>query len=609
MPPSVKPQPRYQPGDKIGGRYLVHQALMGSMGEVYLCLDLERNYPFALKTFQTRFLKRRRIQDAFYREVATWVALEKHPNVVRCFYMDNIDRRPFMFLEWIASDETRGTDLRAWLRKGSLGLRLSLTLAIDICKGLIHADKKQPGIVHRDLKPENILVAQGMVAKITDFGLASIVKHTNLDIPETEAQPTGRQSIVGSRGVVGTPAYMAPEQWRSEEPDVRTDIYALGCMIYEMLTGKLPYLAKNLEGFLTAHLTAPIPRLPTGERYPSALNKLIQMCMTKNREDRFTSVQDLLEALTWIYKEQFNEPPRELEVSEGFTAVDYNYRGVTYDKLDRYEEAIADYTRALELDPTFVLAYNNRGATYERLRKYENSLSDYTNAIQLAPTLAAAYYNRGNVYSKRKRPLDAINDYTRAIQLDPTLMRAYINRGGEYYALNRFEEALADFSAAIKLEPSYAKAHVNRGVIYDSLGQYDRAIEDYTHALRLTAQDPAIFYNRGLTYISLKQYERAVADFSQVIELVPDDVDAYYYRGLCYAELGQREEALADHTAAVRLDKSPALTQLNQGVLLYMQGDRQQALECFAKAVHLGDRRAEAWVERLERELRQETPR
>jgi serine/threonine protein kinase/Flp pilus assembly protein TadD len=600
----MKPKPRYQEGDKIGGRYLVHQALMGSMGEVYLCLDLERNYPFALKTFQSRFLKRRKIQDAFYTEVATWVALEKHPNVVRCFYMDSIDNRPFMFLEWIASDETKGTDLRSWLRRSKLSPKLALTYASDICRGLIHAAQKQPGIVHRDIKPENILVAQGQVAKITDFGLASIVKATDLSISESDGQVTGRQSMVGSRGVVGTPAYMAPEQWRSEEPDVRTDIYAVGCIIYEMLTGKLPFMAKDLEGFLQAHLIGPIPKIPPSEEIPRSINRLIEMCMAKKRDDRFATVTDLLSALSWVHEEIFKEPPRELEAAGGFSAVDYNYRGVTYDKLDKYDEAVADYSRALELDMTFVMAYNNRGATYERLRKYDEALIDYSSAIQQAPTMAPAYYNRGNVFSKKKRSIEAIEDFTRALQIDPALMRAYINRGSEYYMIDRYHEALEDFTAAIELEPSYAKAHVNRGVIYDSLKQFDRAIEDYTHAIRLAPHDPAIYYNRGLSYYNMEQYERAIQDFSKVLEMMPDDTQALYLRALSYSNLGRYPEAMADHETVVKLDKSPAMTSLNEGAIKYLQGDLKGAIANFHDAASLGDKRAGQWVARIESEIR-----
>ncbi|HJS28576.1 MAG TPA: tetratricopeptide repeat protein [Anaerolineales bacterium] len=592
----MKPEPRYQPGDKIGGRYQVHQSLMGSMGEVYLCLDLEQNYPLALKTFQFRFLKRQKVQDAFYTEVATWVALEKHPNIVRCFYMDNIDGRPFMFLEWIASDESLGTDLRSWLRQGRISTKLAILFVMDICNGLIHAQKKAPGIVHRDLKPENVLIAQGQVAKITDFGLASIIKVSDLTIPDTSQTDGGRQSMVGSRGVVGTPAYMAPEQWRSEEPDVRTDIYAIGCVLYESLTRKLPYMANNLEGFLRAHLTSPIPLVPPELDCPEGIEHVIARCLAKRREDRYAHVDDLLADLTRVFAEHFEEAPRILKAAGGYTAIDYNYRGVTYDKLDRYTEAISDYTRAIELDSSFFLAYNNRGATYERLRRYDEAIMDYTSAIQLTPSLSQAYYNRGNVFSKRKKSEEAIDDFTRSLQLDPELMRAYINRGSEYYGIGRYEEALADFTEAINLQPNYAKAHVNRGVVYDSLRNYDKAIEDYSQAIHITPDDPAVYYNRGLTYTNMSRYDLAAEDFTKVIELNPEDSSSYYLRGLCYAELGRVDEAIQDHYTVISMNISPGVTALNQGTILFNQGKLEEALVQFREAVLHGERRGEQWV-------------
>jgi serine/threonine protein kinase len=116
----MQPKPRYQPGDKIGGRYQVHQALLGGMGEIYLCLDLEEMIPLALKTFQQRYLtKVQKLRVTFEQEVATWVALVKHPNIVRCFHMDTLDNQPFMILEWIAGEEGKGQTCGAGLwRRG-----------------------------------------------------------------------------------------------------------------------------------------------------------------------------------------------------------------------------------------------------------------------------------------------------------------------------------------------------------------------------------------------------------------------------------------------------------------------------------------------------------
>jgi eukaryotic-like serine/threonine-protein kinase len=211
----MRSQPRYRKGERIGGRYLVHQALMGGMGEVYLCLDLETIQPYALKTFQHRY-QSAALKKAFEQEVATWVALEKHPNIVRCFYMDILDNRPFMMLEWIAEEESKGTDLRGWLRHGPLDLKTALEIILDVVRGLIHAQQKQPRLVHRDLKPENILIAQGGQAKVGDFGLAQIVEQAGLELAEAEAKAESRPSMIGKGGIAGTPAYMAPEQWRGK---------------------------------------------------------------------------------------------------------------------------------------------------------------------------------------------------------------------------------------------------------------------------------------------------------------------------------------------------------------------------------------------------------
>src|SRR5690606_32041885 len=122
-------QPRYSKGQRIANRYLVHQALMGGMGEVYLCLDERDFVPLALKTFQGSSPD---LADIFRKEVARWVALEKHPNIVRCFWMQTLDNIPFMALEWVAGDEGMGTDLRSWLRRGPLDLPLALRFTIDI---------------------------------------------------------------------------------------------------------------------------------------------------------------------------------------------------------------------------------------------------------------------------------------------------------------------------------------------------------------------------------------------------------------------------------------------------------------------------------------------
>jgi serine/threonine-protein kinase len=291
------------------------------MGEVYLCLDTLHNYPIALKTFQERFLIDANVRESFRKEVSTWIALEKHPNIVRCFYMEEIDNRPFMFLEWIANVRTQGSDLRSWLTKGRLRSKLSLSFSIDICRGLVHAERKQPGIVHRDLKPENVLISQDELAKITDFGLAKVFGSVQASRSSSPGVPAS-QLLSTWGGGSGTPLYMAPEQWLTDELDTRTDIYAVGCIIYEMFTGNWAFQAMSIDELRRLHLQGPIPRLTSRHALTTRINNVLMQCLAKRKEDRFNNLEDLLSELIRIYQAMFNEPPKSISSDEEFTALE-----------------------------------------------------------------------------------------------------------------------------------------------------------------------------------------------------------------------------------------------------------------------------------------------
>jgi eukaryotic-like serine/threonine-protein kinase len=531
----IKVKPRYKQGDRIGGRYLVHQALMGGMGEVYLCLDLEQMYPYALKTFQQRHLEQAfGLRRAFEQEVLAWVALEKHPNIVRCFYMDTLDNQPFMVLEWIAGEQGKGADLRGWLRHGPLELKTVLDFAIDICRGLVHAQDKQPGIVHRDLKPENILVAQGGLAKITDFGLAQIVVQANLEVeggasPEGAATTSPQLSLAAGGGIAGTPPYMPPEQWLPGAVlDERADIYALGCILYEMLTGQPPFsvsiqpntsdgYGQWLAAMQAQHETAKRPVLP--EVIPSSLARLIHGCMAIDRNQRPARRTELLSDLQDLYVQLIGLLPRPKLESDEFTAASHRNRGTTYHVLRQYRLALADYNRAIELDPDDAKTYSNRGLTYRALRQAERALVDFN----------------------------------RAIELDPESPSAYSNRGITYEALEQYVPALADLNRAIDLDPDSAGTYSNRGVVHKALGHYEQALSDYSRAIDLDPNDPLTYCNRALTHYALGDYERALADYSRAIDVDPNDAYAYLSIGIILGKQGKPKQALPYFEKAAQL--------------------------------------------------------
>lgn len=512
---------QYKKGDKIGDRYLVHKALRGGMGEVYLCLDLKHSYPLALKTFQSRYLHTSRLLNSFNREVEHWVALGAHPNIVRCYYREVVDNKPFIFLEWITSDLHQGADLRSLLEQGTPDTKLALNLIIDICRGLDYAGRVRPGIVHRDLKPDNILIRQGGIAKITDFGMAKILGEAAVSIRGTGRRMAGLQSFVsgGGHNTVGTPEYMAPEQWEGAEQDARTDMYAVGCILYEMLSGELAFKATDMDGFRDRHLAAPVPTLPTDSSLYRELNIVLEQCMAKRREERFATVCELLQRISSIYEAHFDEGPRAVAGGQGFTGIDYTNRGFTYCDLKLYGAALNDHKSAIESDPEEGRFYTNRGITYDALKQYDLAISDFTRAINLDPGNEKAFYNRGISYMHLRQYERALNDFDRVTQIDSKYALAYTSRGLAYLRLGLLEEALQDHDLAIKIDATLVPAYINRGITLIKLNCFKEAQEDFSTAMRLDPNEPDVYVNLGALHALNKNLPQAWDLFEKAAEL------------------------------------------------------------------------------------------
>lgn len=628
----MKLRSRYKKGDRIGNRYQVHQALLGGMGEVYLCLDLEGMHPYALKTFQQSY-QTQALCQAFEMEVAIWVGLEKHPNIVRCFHMDTLDNQPFMVLDWVVGERGKGTDLRSWLQQGPLAMKLALEITIDICRGLQHAQQKQPGLVHRDLKPENILIAQGGMARVTDFGLAQIVAKAKLDTVNREAEGdwNGPQSLVQAGGAVGTPAYMPPEQWRGELLDVRTDIYAVGCILYEMLSGQMPFqlgfsprtreeVDRWLGQMQALHKQGNRPEL--SDQLPTSLRSLVQHCLRRDPAERPDSLETMLANMTQLYWQAFGQTPPERPEPGKFTAGDYNNRGNTYLALGQNDRALADYQQTIQLDPQDATAYTNRGVTYSKIGQFDRSLADYDQALQLNPQYADAYFNRGNTYYKLQQHQLALADYSRVLNLDPTDSAIYNQRGIIYSELQQHQLALSEFNQAIDLDPKLARSYLLRGLLYQDLQQHQLALADFNRAIELDTEDKAAYFlrgktyselqqhqlaladfnraigldaeyidayfNRGRTYLVLEQYQLALVDFNRAIDLDPEDYGAYVFRGNIYRELQQHQLTLADFNRAIELHPEEAISYLQLGVVLMDTGQLRESLSYLEKALQMG---------------------
>ena len=227
-----------------------------------------------------------------------------------------------------------------------------------------------------------------------------------------------------------------------------------------------------------------------------------------NELNKKPEMQELLQPMN--EEERQEEEKREKEKT--LTASDYLRRGNRAYDNRQFEDAIAAYTKAIELDSTFTIAYSNRGASYGQMGEYEKEIADCEKAIEISPDYANAYNNRGFAYNRLNQKEKAFRDYTTAIELNPNSECAYSNRGAFYNNLQEYEKAIEDCTKSIELNPCFAEAYNNRGFSYQKMDQYEKGIKDYTKAIALNPNYRVAYSNRASLYRVMGLNELAEED-------------------------------------------------------------------------------------------------
>jgi predicted Ser/Thr protein kinase len=258
------------------GRYEVKSELgRGGMATVFCAHDPSFDRDVAVKVLPREFLHDPQFRGRFEREIKTVAQLE-HPAIVPVYDVGEDDGQPFFVMR-----QMTGGSLSDWLKQGAFSLQDTARIVERLAKALTYAHKK--GIVHRDLKPGNVLFDNNGEPFITDFGVAKLVESAS--------------NMTGS-GIVGTPAYMSPEQAQSGKVDSRSDIYGMGVIIYEMLTGSQPYKADTPMSVVIKHITDPVPEiLRDRPDLPPEVDAVIKQAMDKDPEKRYPTMIDLAKAL------------------------------------------------------------------------------------------------------------------------------------------------------------------------------------------------------------------------------------------------------------------------------------------------------------------------
>jgi serine/threonine protein kinase/tetratricopeptide (TPR) repeat protein len=266
------------PGDYFGKRYrIIEEIGRGGMGRVYKADDQELNITVALKIISPKYSANQRFIERFKKEVLSARSIS-HENVIRIFDLGEEKGIKYFSMEYI-----KGQNLKDLMRTtGSLTINRAIEITRQICYALRAAHNR--GIIHRDLKPANIMIDNNGQAYVMDFGLARSISGLEPEKP---------------KAIEGTPKYMSPEQIHKDKLDHRTDIYALGLILYEMLTGQ-PAFDADSESEYYDRQVKDIPRIPSeiNPNIPLSLNKLIVKCLEKDKEKRYPSVQEILRQLS-----------------------------------------------------------------------------------------------------------------------------------------------------------------------------------------------------------------------------------------------------------------------------------------------------------------------
>ncbi len=579
----------------------------GGMGTVFKVKQLSTGSVFAIKLMRSDLAKDPVSVKRFEQEVESCISL-CHENLPIVYGLHKTsDGRPYFVMDYL-----EGSTLQMLLAKeGFLDAKRALSIFSKVCAALTYAQRFH--IVHRDLKPSNIFIVindnSEESVKVLDFGIARVLK----------SDPGLAQSLTSTGEIFGSPLYMSPEQCRGEEVDTRSDIYSLGCVVYEMLCGKPPFQGKNPVQTILKHLSddEPDPLVSKKLDISNSFQNVVFKCLEKRPENRYADFRELQRDLNLL--ETGAEVTVELAQRKrksrtknfmlrciqfcivalltvmgtmlvliyAFPAGDlgsltkaiernpndwesYMWRAKLYHQNGRPAEALADNNVALQINPNAYWALRQRAALFIEYQQYDRAIQDASRAISISPNLDAAYLERASALMAQAKYNDAIKDLTSALETNPfnahdKNLLAYILRARCYTAVGKLDLASADADSAKRLQ---------------------RNSIDPTNQKWLTSLDKELLLTNSEILAGQQQNQESLGEIDRALAMDPKDIDALKSRASRYIKLGQREKADEDLTTVLDLESDKDITYLHRGTNRMFMGKMKEAMEDLDAAVH-----------------------
>ena len=542
-------------GSTFADRYYIMEDLgKGGMGRVFKVLDTKIDEKVALKLLNPDVASDEKTKERFRNELKLTRKIT-HRNICRVYDFSEEQGYPYITMEYVP-----GEDLKSLIRRiGQFTVGKAVFIAKQVCEGLTEAHKQ--GVVHRDLKPQNIMIDRDGNARILDFGIARSVK---------------TKGITDAGAIVGTPEYMSPEQVEGKEVDQRSDIYSLGIILYEMVTGRVPFEGDTPISVAVKQKTEK-PQDPAefNIQIPNDLSRIILKCLEKDKNRRYQKTADLLDDLREIEK---NVPttdrvlPQRKPITSREITVKFNLRKLYVPLLVVLAVVLLGvvgwrlisnpkFSAPDEGKPSLAVMYFENNTGYDGLDTWEKALSD----LLIADLSQSKYLNvlSGEKLLNILEELGLLNAETYSFR---DLQRIAERGGVKYTLVGKITQA----GNVIRVNTSLQEAQSGKQIgsemvegigkeslfeIVDTLtrrvkasfkltqeeiaADIDKAVENIT----TTSPEAARYYQEGIKAHSKGDYTECIALMDLAVGLDPNFAMAYRSMALAYENLGYKNEA------------------------------------------------------------------
>lgn len=608
----------------LKGKYkIIREIGRGGMGIVYECKEISLDRTVALKVLPRELTYDKKFVERFKNEIKVLAKIE-HQNIVPLLSADESNGFIYFTMKYV-----KGQTLADIIKdKGELDSKETMRIVLQIAQALSCAHDQN--VIHRDLKPENIMIDNNHIY-VMDFGIARALEGT-------------RMTRTGS--TIGTPEYMSPEQCSGEsEPDGRSDIYSLGVIMYEMLTGIVPFKGEATSVMYQHVHAEPVSLTKLAKNASIEIINIVNTCLEKKPEKRPQSAQGLISLINnsienkigikkWNGHFSTNKivmlvlkilllSKRKIVIMLLALILISSYLLLWGVKRRDLPLIIADYIPVFYLkffESTYIGYYSDiyhkdfsylyfeRCKINNENKKYKDAIYDCTKAIDLYKTdTQATDFTKEKIIETRVESKvgvedyeGAISDYNYLIKGKPGNKDYYLKRAYAKASKDDYNGAFIDLNIALEIDPNNAITFYNRAGIKYWKGDYLGALDDINKAIDIDQNDFNFYNLRGIIKYKDGKTLDAIPDFSKAIELNNNDGTQFFYRGIAKHDLGDVVGAKSDYRRAIALDGEYVDTYVELGDKKIEKGDIGMAITYYTRAIEINPYNAEAFKKRAE---------